>query len=132
MKIVASLCLAAFVAALPVSANAIELVEVTTPVALSTGAAFKPVTGATGLSAGNRVMARANGRAVIQYDNGCRVVVDPGQVITVAAIAPCAGGPIAQESGGGLSPLVIGGGIAAGAGIIAAIAILTSDNGTSP
>ncbi len=42
------------------------------------------------LKAGDTVMSRKDGNAVIAYDGGCAVKVAPGSVVTVAAKSPCA------------------------------------------
>ena len=58
-------------------------------VSLSQGQGFSAISGFASASAGDVVMAGANGRAEIIYDNGCRVLVEPGQSVSIKAAPPC-------------------------------------------
>lgn len=44
------------------------------------------------LKPGDRVLARADGRARVTYADGCAVTLKPSAMITVADASPCAGG----------------------------------------
>ena len=56
------------------------------------GQGFAPVSGSTPAQAGDMVMAMAGGRGVIIYDDGCREVVEVGDVEMVDEVSPCAAG----------------------------------------
>lgn len=58
-------------------------------VSLSQGQGFSAISGSASASAGDVVMAGANGRAEIIYDNGCRVLVEPGQSVSIKSAPPC-------------------------------------------
>ncbi len=69
------------------------------------------------LQAGDTIMSRKDGNAVIAYDGGCTVKVAPGSVVTVAAKSPCAqlAGKVAGTHNSDL-PAGAGGGAPAGYG----------------
>src|SRR5580692_2273338 len=48
--------------------------------------------GAASLKTGDRVVASANGSAVVKFADGCTVSVKPASMITVATKSPCASG----------------------------------------
>ena len=48
--------------------------------------------GAASLKAGDRIVASANGSAVVKFADGCTVSLKPASMITVAAKSPCASG----------------------------------------
>jgi hypothetical protein len=85
------------------------------------GQGFKPVTSGAQANVGDSVMVGPGGAATITYDDGCKVNVQPGTVITVAPLSPCASGANAQDGnnyrGGDNDPLWgwVVGGLAAGA-----------------
>ena len=89
------LVLAAFVPVmLSGAAFAQSVTEIRGDVRLNGGTGFVQVKVSRSVAVGDRVMARPNGSAVIQYPNGCRVNVAPGEIVTVLASPPCiAGGP---------------------------------------
>ena len=63
---------------------------------LNQGNGFKPVTGAANANVGDSVMVGPGGGATIVYEDGCKVDVRPGAVMTIAALSPCASGSNAQ------------------------------------
>ena len=87
--------LAAFVPViLSGAAFAQSVTEIRGDVRLNGGTGFVQVKVSRSVAVGDRVMARPKGSAVIQYSNGCRVRVAPGEIVTVLASPPCvAGGP---------------------------------------
>ncbi len=58
-------------------------------VSLSQGQGFAGILGSTSVTAGDVVMTGANGRAEIVYDNGCRILVEPGQSVSIKSAPPC-------------------------------------------
>jgi hypothetical protein len=60
------------------------------------GQGFKPVTSAANANVGDSVMVGPGGSATIVYEDGCKVDVRPGAVMTIAALSPCASGSNAQ------------------------------------
>ena len=113
------------------AAQAVTVESVEGRVLINRGAGYRTVNNSVEGAPGNRVLANANSRARIVYDNGCVVIVDPGNVITIAQAPPCppggggtagagtAGG--AAGAAGGLTGLEVAAGVAAvgaGAGAI--------------
>ena len=93
-------------------ANAATLVDLSGKVLVNAGKGFKPGGEAQSVSSGYRVMASANSQVTVQYDDGCRVTVNPGKVYTVQAKSPC----VALASGAPGAGAGAGGGLGAGAG----------------
>jgi hypothetical protein len=62
------------------------------------GQGFKPVTSGAQANVGDSVMVGPGGAATLTYDDGCKVNVQPGTVITVAPLSPCASGSNAQTN----------------------------------
>jgi hypothetical protein len=92
------------------------------------GQGFKPVTSGAQANVGDSLMVGPGGAATLTYDDGCKVNVQPGTVITVAPLSPCASGANAQD-GDPLWGWVVGGlaGGALGFGIYEA----SRDKGTT-
>jgi len=61
------------------------------------GQGFKPVTSAAQAKVGDSVMVSPGGTATLTYDDGCKVDVRPGAVMTVAPLSPCAARSNAQD-----------------------------------
>lgn len=57
---------------------------------------FKPVTSRSSANIGDSVMVGPSGSATLTYEDGCKVNVQPGAVVTVAPLSPCASGSNAQ------------------------------------
>ena len=64
---------------------------------INQGQGFKPVAAAVNANVGDSVMVGPGGSATIVYDDGCKVDVRPGAVLTVAPLSPCAAGSNAQN-----------------------------------
>ena len=64
---------------------------------INQGQGFKPVTAAVSANVGDSVMVGPGGSATVVYEDGCKVDVRPGAVITVAPLSPCAAGSNAQS-----------------------------------
>jgi len=80
------------------------------------------INGRVDANVGDSVMVGPNGSATVSYADGCQVNLQPGTVMTIAPLSPCASGSLAQigDGVGGLSPAqiallaLLGGGAAAG------------------
>jgi hypothetical protein len=62
------------------------------------GQGFQTIAQPAELSVGDRLMVSPNGSASIVYPDGCRQVVQPGSVMTIAPISPCVSSLYAQTS----------------------------------
>lgn len=87
------------------------------------GQGYTAIAGSTAVKVGDVIMATAGGRAVIVYDDGCRKVVEVGEVQTVGEVSPCASGQ--SQAPTSTSYVLLGLGVAAAA---AAIFAATSDD----
>jgi hypothetical protein len=63
---------------------------------INQGQGFKPVASRSNANIGDSVMVGPSGSATLTYEDGCKVNVQPGTVITVAPLSPCASGSNAQ------------------------------------
>jgi hypothetical protein len=84
------------------------------------GKGFKPVLGAMAVTAGDLVMVSPNNTATLVYDGNCRMAVDPGKVIAVPLVPPCAmalAAPVAAAPATFvITPVVVAAAVAATAG----------------
>jgi hypothetical protein len=64
---------------------------------INQGKGFKPVKHRINASVGDAVMVGPGGTATLTYDDGCKVKVQPGAVITIAPLSPCAAGSNAAQ-----------------------------------
>jgi hypothetical protein len=64
---------------------------------INQGQGFKPVTSASNANVGDSVMVGPGGSATIVYEDGCKIDVRPGAVVTIAPLSPCAAGSNAQN-----------------------------------
>lgn len=100
-------------ALLPLPAIAATVQTVSGSVYIDRGSGYTNVGGSTSAKPGDLVMAKAGGRAVIIYEDGCRQAVEVGSVATVGSASPC-------QSGIGFIDhdyIIAGMAIAAGAGV---------------
>jgi hypothetical protein len=67
---------------------------------INQGQGFAPVNGRVDANVGDSVMVSPNGSATVSYADGCQVNVQPGSVVTIAPLSPCASGSQAQDGGG--------------------------------
>ncbi|MBS7539995.1 hypothetical protein [Ancylobacter lacus] len=124
-----SLIAAALVVAGVAQASAgASLVDVNGPVLVNTGNGFQQAS-ATSLKAGDRVLVRNGGKAVLSYEDGCRVDLNVGTAVTVANASPCVSST-AQISTPAIPTSVIIGGMAAG-GIGIGVAIAQSNDSST-
>jgi hypothetical protein len=63
---------------------------------INQGQGFKPVASRSNANIGDSVMVGPGGSATLTYEDGCKVNVQPGAVVTVAPLSPCAAGSNAQ------------------------------------
>ena len=122
-------------------ANAATLVDLSGQVKVNSGKGFKLGREAQSVSVGYRIMASANSQVTVQYDDGCRWTVKPGNVYTVGAKSPCVpgigglpvesvGAPVAGATGvvGGATLPVVGVGAIAAAGVFGVVQAVNSTN----
>jgi hypothetical protein len=64
---------------------------------INQGQGFKPVKSGMNANVGDSVMVGPGGAATVVYADGCKVTVQPGAVVTVAPLSPCASGSNAQD-----------------------------------
>jgi hypothetical protein len=57
---------------------------------INQGKGFKPVKHRMNAKVGDSVMVGPGGAATVVYDDGCKVNVQPGAVITIESLSPCA------------------------------------------
>lgn len=96
------------------------------------GQGFHKVDGRVDAHAGDSVMVSPDGSATVSYPDGCQVNVQPGSVMTIAPLSPCAAGSLAQAPPPNpyLVPMVLGG--LFGAGLGAAIYEASQSRSSSP
>ena len=63
------------------------------------GHGFQKVSETTVVAPGDLLMVSPNGTANVFFPDGCKFVLQPGSVLTVAAISPCAAKSFAQAPG---------------------------------
>ena len=105
------------------AAAAQSVVQIQGAVLVNHGKGFGPAQESEGLEVGSRVQARARSSAFIQYPGGCRVKVEPGNIVTVLASPPCVatggipGDPIEP---GGFNPAyaIVGAVVIVGGGLV--------------
>ena len=93
-----------------VPAGAAKLSGINGGISVNTGGGFQRIRGVANLNPGDRIMAGPDGKAEIVYDDGCKVPVAPGQVVTVTTTSPCR---VGQTILGVDEPTLVFGGFAA-------------------
>lgn len=86
---------------------------------INQGSGFQPVNARVDAKVGDSVEVTSGGSATLIYEDGCQVQVQPGAVISVMPLSPCASGSFAQDNtnnnaGMAIGAVVVMGGIAAG------------------
>ncbi len=66
-------------------------------VSINQGQGFRPINGTVEANAGDSVIVSPDGSATVSYADGCNVTLQPGAVMVIAALSPCAAGSNAQE-----------------------------------
>jgi hypothetical protein len=98
---------------------------------INQGQGFERVDSRIDAKVGDSVMVSPNGTAVVNYPDGCQVTVQPGSVVTIAPLSPCASGSQAQDgSGFNIGALTMGVGFIAATG--AAVYGVTQAKSASP
>jgi hypothetical protein len=66
-------------------------------ISINQGQGFHQIDGAAELKAGDSVIVSPGGSASVSYPDGCNVGLQPGAVMVIAALSPCASGSYAEE-----------------------------------
>ena len=96
------------------------------------GQGFQRVNTRVDANVGDSVMVGPGGSANVVYSDGCTVNVQPGSVVSISALSPCASGSLAQDSDGGLSTGAIAGGALFALGIGLGVYGITQSQTTTP
>ena len=109
--IAASVMAATFNCATAADETAATLVRIEGEAVVSKGAQYVGGTEGMALKVGERVMALAASTATIQFNDGCRYVLEANQLLTVDAMSPCALGlvPAGQAATAGATAATTGG-----------------------
>jgi hypothetical protein len=92
------------------------------------GQGFQRVDSRVNANVGDSVMVGPGGSASLVYPDGCQVAVQPGSVVTIAPLSPCASGSLAADND------LLGAAVAAGlflGGVGAGIVGIGTAKGTS-
>ena len=114
---------AGLLACSPVFAASVDTIQGN--VSINRGEGFRKISGPTEGKPGDTVMAGQGGSVDIVYDNGCRVKVEHGSVVAIAAEPPCMASVEYPDQS-----LLLGGLVVAGA--VAAVIVLSNDDDSSP
>jgi hypothetical protein len=106
--------------ALSSEASATTVTSISGKVSINRGNGFSRISTDTSAKGGDRVMAGPSGSAEIVYDDGCRVKVEPGAVVTIAATSSCKAEFVPHD-------MILGAAVVAG-GVAGAIILSTNDN----
>jgi hypothetical protein len=98
---------------------------------LNQGQGFQKVNSRIEANVGDSVMVSPKGSATVSYPDGCKVDVQPGTVMTIAPLSPCASGSYAADQSRG-NVYVIGAGIAAALGFGIYEIVQSSHSGSNP
>jgi hypothetical protein len=64
---------------------------------INQGQGYQRVDGRIDANVGDSIMVSPGGSATVSYDDGCQVSVQPGAVVTIGQLSPCASGSFAQD-----------------------------------
>lgn len=101
---------------------AATLVPVHGQLSINHGQGFVGVSGPIEANAGDSVMVSPDGSANVLYGDGCKITLQPGSVITIAELSPCASGSYAQDQDDqhfGLTGMVFGAAVLGVTGFVA-------------
>ena len=84
---------------------------------LNQGQGFQRVDSRIAANVGDSVMVGPGGSASLVYPDGCQVTVQPGAVVSIAPLSPCASGSLAADSGIDWGAVALGVGAAAVTGL---------------
>lgn len=71
-------------------ADAASVTAVQGKLLINRGTGYAPVIGTLSVNPGDMLMASPAGRGEIVYDDGCHRAIEPGTVLAVTALSPCA------------------------------------------
>lgn len=77
--------------------SAATLVPVHGQLSINHGQGFEQVNGPTEANSGDSVMVSPDGSANVVYGDGCKITLQPGSVMTITDLSPCASGSYAQD-----------------------------------
>lgn len=86
---------------------------------INQGQGYERVDGRVSANVGDTVMVSPGGSAKVSYADGCQVSVQPGSVMTIAPLSPCASGSLAQDGGLNYGALLMLGAFGVGIGFAA-------------
>jgi hypothetical protein len=79
------------------------LARITGDAVVSKGAQYVSAAEGMALKVGERVMSLAASATTIQFNDGCRYVLEANQLLTIEDKSPCALGLVSQEGGGAVA-----------------------------
>lgn len=117
--IVAALCFV-LLSICSAQAQTASVIPVQGDLSLNQGQGFQRVDSRVSANVGDSLMVSPGGAAMVVYQDGCQVTVQPGAVTTIAPLSPCASGSLAEDQPQFVypPPLVAGAAIVAIAGVI--------------
>lgn len=99
----------ALILALPSTSWSATVSSVQGQTLLNVGNGFRLVQAPAQAGIGARVIANPGGQGEVQYEDGCTVLVNPGQVYTVARVSPCQTGALPPATTSlGLAAAIVG------------------------
>lgn len=99
---------------------AATLVPVQGQLSINHGQGFEQVSGQVEANAGDSVMVSPDGSANVVYGDGCKITLQPGSVMTITELSPCASGSYAQDRDHfGIGGIVFGAVVAGVTGFVA-------------
>jgi hypothetical protein len=94
------------------------------------GQGFRPVNNRIDANVGDAVMVSPGGSATIVYGDGCKVTAQPGAVLTITELSPCASGSFAQDNNNNFNWTT--GAFLLGVAGVSAFDIVQGTSGSSP
>jgi hypothetical protein len=102
-SLIAGLCVAAVLANSATAQTATTQTATIEPVqgdlSLNQGQGFQRVDGRVQANVGDSLMVAPGGSASLVYPDGCQVTIQPGSVVSIAPLSPCASGSFAADMG---------------------------------
>lgn len=84
---------------------------------INQGQGFQRVDSRVQANVGDSLMVAPGGSASLVYPDGCQVTIQPGSVVSIAPLSPCASGSLAQDSGSNAGALIFGAAFVAALGV---------------
>lgn len=101
--IVAAAVCASASAAIAAEGEVATLARITGDAVVSKGAQYVSAAEGMALKVGERVMSLATSTTTIQFNDGCRYVLEANQLLTIEGKSPCALGLAGQPGGGAVA-----------------------------